>query len=1452
MQLKAKIKGKEYRIIQGNTFAEEYNETLDSGVLMLDGVERIEDLKPYDDVFIYDSNINFNGYANVNSLKFNIERYSLNSRLTSSTTASIRDIYPTRAEDYLYLSQSQFELTFHGINQKIANGSVRKVTINVSYQKIGLVAIRNFEQRENCIIEFSQNGNTITITRNDPDTTKIPLELFPSIITFNYDNERNIYACTLTSNSYISTDVYSAINEVRIVLNDFVVGYNNTYQYNGFYKHLLVDQFNEQNVVLGENVWKYKIQLFSETKGLEAVQLPNVCVTQPLKISKKKSVYEYLVQFVDLYTPKFKMASPLTDSENLWYFQNKYSVDPALEDIFGDVYAPDFQLNTPNLRDVLSQLMLVKDRIPVVHDDLITSLDITKRTGEFDKSKGEINYVDFSRSSDNHCDNLKRTYNNALSQDNSCRYVEYLSFRNNSESLLTLDNMRIETRYPIYKINKVYMCYYKKVVVEADNNWAPDTSYEVGDIVGRNNNCYRCKTQHISNSTFNSSYWDVVEDKMFLCKQDITKLVKMNTERNLLNKDFDDFTKNRPDDIDEMAEYRMGTVGYDIGSNIITGWGEKYTYVWDSTGWWSKNYTYIQNIANLVDTWTPFGIYKDSYVISKLEPGIHFHSYEEDSFLDYLINPYTNANGTPIGTLGLKAFFFEIDYNGFYNGTVVHSKDGGRDNIVMNDNSSASLTILEKDGLFEKEKVNRFGNKAVTIPARYTDINDVQELGTVYNKDNDTDIIIYRREYSIFDNVINVTYQGTKDYVLKNYFTSVFAKLRTYNLMSYGESVRRSENFKNYILLSKDSSYYENNDVDFAFENMSADYKVDNFLSFIKPSEKMEFVGLKINDARVNYAYFVYNDEKYASDLNAFVSGPSLCFNLAMFDNVSGGIYVKTPTPFNALDENNQPIWPNIAVLITQDTQYTGSVQDWLLTADETTGFAEKMSFFVSHTDLNKDLHDKDIIDYDWQKIQDIYANYLWQLPKVNAELNESNKIGINDMPIMKDNKELIDMTFQFEPVSDNEDVVFSQWLMKLCDLITNENKVDVNYNAIKNTNYAQELVDFLTSTIYINLNLLPRFPRMVIKFPTSSLSNMPTNVLISASTFSWSHVNHLTTLKKYIESYKVTFSKIKSKNENYITFVGTEEIEVDNLFEKSTFYTNTDKEFAFRKIKEESGYTFFEWGTDKNNDFIDIKDLNWHLNYENNVWGCDNEYSSSPTNTDYLAADFYYGKVYFANNEVETQTYYKNMYIKYSTEKMPKEIVYNTYTLADLSLSSHELNVKITDLFSLASDPSGVRYINIYLGDLIDTYQHDITYIDGFTVDGVTYIIDGNEVKQDDTVVATIVNNMFTLNDVTYYVNYYGSAISTLTVLEYFNYKSVQFWYYDEKQECCQFVFGVNFDRNEIANTFVRINVSLLRTKDTRVFDLGHNEIGKVHNYAESDNTLEYGENQYYDETGD
>jgi len=904
MNLRATINGKQYDILQGATFAEEFNETLDSGSIVISGVEKINDLLPYDDVYIYsfkDPNYEFKGYP--------------------------------------------------------------------------------FD------------------TKNNPQPK--------------------------------------------------------------FYKHLLVDQFTEEVLRLGDKrgagTYKYKIELMSETKKLETIQLPNISITQPIK-GTKTSVWEYANRFVNLYSPTYKKKL----TENTWSNVKKYTLDSDLQNIFGNTYAPDFVLNAPSLRALLSKLFLVKDIIPYVKDDVIYGMDISKRNGKFNDDKKYVNIITGTRTSDNHCDNLRRNYSDALVQDRTCRSVEYIGFRNSDNSLMTISNMRLELGMPIYKIRKIYLCYYKDIKVNYSN-----------------------ATDETKRSWGN-------QDAVLLCKQDITKLVKLNTERNLLWQDWEDLHVNEPPKtVDDMAQYKYCTVGYDIGSRFITGWGDMYTY---PTFWNDNKFTSVQNIVSKMDYFYPYGIYSQQYISKQFGEGCEVYPVLDASFWTKLISDSFegNSNGT-VNTffdtvessftnksLRLKGLFFIVDYEGFYNGAIVHSKKNHRDDITINDNASESLTLVEQDAIFQNEKVNRFGNKALQINARYDsfyDSNDnelLQPLASVYNSSYEDDVVIYHREYSIYNNCVQCIYYGIKNYILKNWFTSVYAKYRTWNLMSYNESVKRAENEKEYIYWSDNEVYYENKAGLFS-QYSSNNTVLNDIISCFSSLTESDIVGTYVfsSDKNINYACVGLNYKTfYSSDLNAFVANNSMCFNLKMIDNFSQGVYISKAEPFIGDDSETSIARYNNGEKITRDnwenkgwvdffiepanSDYSGSRQDYYSLVD-VVGQADVMLFYVAHIpndtlDIWQSSHPKidennpEVTKEDLSTIvANRYNNKIFKIPKpINDDPWSliSQKIGVEKF-FYKDNKSFIDMTLQIENLTMSTDIILSPWVMKLSDLLNDYPKFD-------------------------------------------------------------------------------------------------------------------------------------------------------------------------------------------------------------------------------------------------------------------------------------------------------------------------------------------------------------------------------------------------------------------------
>lgn len=1200
-----------------------------------------------------------------------------------------------------------------------------------------------------------------------------------------------------------------------------------------FYRHFLVDQYVEEMLNVDEDpnkiLYKYKIELFSETKKLETIQIPNFSVTQPQHGGEKKSIYSYIVDVVEMYNPVYKMC--IDEQKKLWVYNKKYAVDESLKDIFENMYCPDFTLNNPNLRDVLAQLMLVADRIPYVEDDVIKAMDITAIKAPFEMELGEITNIVSSRTSSNHCDNLKRTYSNALSQDNSAHTVEYIGFRNSSSAMLTLENLKLETRFPIYKINKMYMCYYKKAKIVSKLTYTTGTIYSFGEKVTYNNEMYKCIAENGSSETFVSSEWKkITKSKVFLCKQDITKLILLNSERNLISQDWTEFLKEDQafNSINDMAKYKFCTLAYNIGSNEINGFGEKMQYF--ESPYWDQTATYIQNVLVNIDRIRPYGIYDQDFFGSVLEDDEQIYVSIETNFNDYydffkniIISPFSNA------ALSFKSLVFQVDYNAFYNGTIYHSKDTDRDDIVINDNSSSSLTLLEQDGIHQKEKANRFGNKTLQISARYKDVNDLQELGSVFNYADEKNVIIYHKQYSIFDNIITCSYSGSHDYVLKNYFTSVYAKHRPYNLMSYNESVRRSENRKMYLVISKDKAYVENENKKYSMSNFKHESFAQSILSFFKPDELGKTIGDFKKRDKINYGLISYDGKYYLSDVHSFSSGNSICFNISMYDNVSAGLYLDK----NQLEPNMK--WSVSSGLVEnseEEIYLRGTVQRWYLTTDDVKeGHAETMGFFVGHKDEE---YAQELYDDQNYVIDSIIKDRFFRYPLVySTDIDDLSGVIGNEYLINKDNKEIIDMTFQTEFVADN--FFFSNWMLKLSDIITSYNKYSKNIytSDFPNHKHANEFLSFsvgVNGNIYVtaaNKKTVQKAYAPVVILSIDNAIGIKEGDVLNKDVYSTvGSISPASASDPNITGYKLKLLNVTDVSDDFVSVLAVQTIEKRDILDANPVtYVNDDLTIKFKKINN-FGITAVPdgktWYCNYDITSEDVPDTFWEKLWESIV-------GLLPDNLDSNNATLADGTTEIPMGSETISIADIIAYSDYIIEDPYRQLISKYNTRNGIIKQTETSNVL-------------VYRKNLYLATSDETIDNKSIY--------TQFIYNGNEQKISDDIT---VDNMRTPQSILKVRNN-GHNLEQLIVTipqEYIdkNVKSIQVWYLDNddqryvKNDVFHFVWGINLDYDELlqqepdsdGNRYVKYNISVLSTRDLRVFDENHIEIGKVKNIANS-----------------
>lgn len=1540
MNLKCKINGKVYdKIVSGATFSEEYNETLDSGSIIIDHIPKIENLRPYDDVFIWNADENFNGFYDIGDIVFfptlgatasmtceyyaseethsfqevestvvveqldsglfaidgtiidlynyllmdkgvlSNERYRFSSThplifkivLTKNDNTNLTGYYElpldvekidvensaiylakssayTQSNDLpselvfnfgrdvlntarFYTNDGLYPLMLSNVANYISSGEIVPATINsiqtnddTNYEYIyeqdsamlsrGKLTISGINEEElktlsglkfNAMSEGTKATYSLIKVEEDSTTsgtynltfeTKLLIRapgsgrIVPQIITFVFNMSKrtgteNIWESSNTNYDYrLQTYTFDSVDvdtaEAYIVI-------QTDRHLPSFFKHMLVDIYSAEMVDLENEYYKYKISLMSETKGLEKVILPNISITQPI-VGEKRTIWYYLNQYINLYSPKFKKIYSSTE----WYYESKYKIDartPEQADssdtylgtpvsaIFDQyVYAPEMSLTTPTLRDILSRLMIVKDCIPVVKNGVIYAMKISETHGNFIADSNHISFINETMDSDSYSTAYRREYENAISQNNSAHRVEFLGFRCKEDALLTLENMYIETQFPIYKINKLYMCYYKKLLIR--------------------------------NATTG-----VEKTKLILVRQDISGLVLENVVRNTLPADWTKISS--IDSYDDMKKYKILTVGFDIGSAKITGWGTKYEYLTDAMGWTSASYTYIETIMNLLDEFYPFGIqYSQFLEANEVVVGAY-------SWQSAMVSPSTgNVSGLEIGSniaTKLKTLFFQIDYVGMFSGSVVHTKDNTNvDDFVTSDNCSSALSILEVDGLFEKEKINRLGNPTVSFHGRYNSYNEMDstynnKLGSLFGSKHD--VVIYHREYQIFDECVLCNFTGSYDYVMKNYFTTVFAKYRTYSYASYNQSVNRTENDKYSVLLSLDKLYYENE----SLTVLAPRHLVTAFE--VSPLSK----DLTFNfPYQINGGYMTFSDgNQYFVDVNNFVCGFSMCFNMRTFDPFTAGIYISTINCYS--DE--------------EKTEYVGSAQDWytMPVNSQSDGFLEEIGCFFGHFDEN------DIIknNIEWtntteninklfepilkmpfktfvEQISDSESNSgtnsnqlvsgrafkpiitpttphtdtgdLINItvpvnPNINTNVVQSALGDLERTPTFsfgkkynfcKDNKENIDYTLQYEFVNYDEDnVLFSEWLMKLAEFgsyIKTNSEQTINDVSQQGTPFRAIFSSIFTgwnANYGIGMSGNTYDQAIKIRIASNLVSTLEAGMITHcAEIYDYTH--------EFLSSYtyfttNVTILKIDSIDSNgdlnLLVNFDVYGYSGDTGGPSLSFSANENKilKFEKRSVEEETGFTDYYYQGKP------IPAANGNTRPRDCSRNFSENFVNPTTRYEYLVSPTHENTIVFP----------KTMYVLTCDNPLEKNLVYDQYKLDALPSNYHIKEVNLDEIFMFEQGENGEPYIKY--------------------------------VKPE-------------------------SGLGT-------GYKSVQYWYYDYYgDKYLHFVFGVNVEDtvNEL-----KTYISILKNRNPNVYDVNNNIAGKIKNLI---GTNDYGKGQYYE----
>lgn len=359
---------------------------------------------------------------------------------------------------------------------------------------------------------------------------------------------------------------------------------------------------------------------------------------------------------------------------------------------------------------------------------------------------------------------------------------------------------------------------------------------------------------------------------------DITKLVKEKQVRNAL--DVDVLVGRNYSTLDEFATFYYSTLEYTYNKNRISGFSSKF----DWFEWYGQNAnTFMEIIFDLASQNAPrslsaFASTSELASILKFDTSstlIATSDYPSE------VLPSTGQNKYSLAT-------FKLSYVPFNQMQIRYSKANKSiayplETISNQDNSIVSLDSFSE---VESEKINRFSNNVFSISEPNTSFSGLIELG----QELDDHLVIFERQIEIYKDFVNATYSATKNYILRNFFTSIVKKYRAYEYFNVDNTIVRDENKHYFIDVYTSTSGARHNDIlDISLELDSRSIFASGLFN------NYEFASVNYNkDYALNYLVVndVSNDKYYKYQVSKLASGNSILISYQEPYSNSFGNYI--------------------------------------------------------------------------------------------------------------------------------------------------------------------------------------------------------------------------------------------------------------------------------------------------------------------------------------------------------------------------------------------------------------------------------------------------------------------------------------------------------------------------------------------------------------------------------
>lgn len=366
-----------------------------------------------------------------------------------------------------------------------------------------------------------------------------------------------------------------------------------------------------------------------------------------------------------------------------------------------------------------------------------------------------------------------------------------------------------------------------------------------------------------------------------------------------------------------------------------------------------------------------------------------------------------------------RRLFYEIEYETLYEQAMHFGKNlpnNHPENRVFDNQSNAYIDI-QHQSIFEYAKVNRLSNQIKEIYGEYEAESEVPSLGDYID-----DYILFSKETSYYDNKIMFHGFLTKNYILKDYYTGVMAKKRSWAIAPQNEALTRHEIFKVYV----EASFSKKNDTISILNNIGYTSHGQGLiydLTYVKLETSDVVASYELNRVRLyTYSssgrnYHPAYQKAFAMDSDVEILGNSICWTFGFEDNYKASDYVIK-------DDN---MWTqNFYTYTNDDGTFTRLTFDIVYNIPD---------YLVNDLPVPYEQGgDGEVENDDRVDDEELFRSKPMVNRLVLSSQNSDPVYGFTvQSSLYKDSREIIKATMQFEYCSDTPDIIvkpkFLEWV---------------------------------------------------------------------------------------------------------------------------------------------------------------------------------------------------------------------------------------------------------------------------------------------------------------------------------------------------------------------------------------------------------------------------------------